>query len=153
MRPMTNSRLLKPPEGRYSSPPVSDPRKTALVVEDDPEIRLLISTYLQRLGYEVGTASNGSQAIAKLGQARPTILCIDQMLPEATGYDVCEHVRKTPSLKALPILMISARDMPADRATAEELGVRKYLVKPFTQAQFIESVNATLAASGEESQV
>lgn len=124
--------------------PVSTPRRTALVVEDDPEIRNLITIYLQRLDFEVTTASNGRLAIKKLDEARPTILCIDQMLPESSGYDVCEHIVKAPALKGLPILMISARGMPGDRAVAEELGVRQYLVKPFTQAQFVEHVRLTL---------
>ncbi len=123
---------------------VNAPRKTALVVEDDPEIRNLITIYLQRLDFEVSTASNGRLAITKLTETRPTLLCIDQMLPESSGYDVCEHVVKSPALAGLPILMVSARGMPGDRATAEELGVRQYLVKPFTQTQFVEHVRLTL---------
>ncbi len=129
---------------------VSSAQRTALVVEDDPEIRNLISIYLQRLGFEVTTASNGKVAMNKLDAARPTIMCIDQMLPESSGYDVCEHVVKSPALQGLPILMISARGMPGDRAVAEELGVRRYLVKPFTQAQFIEYVHQTLDEPSEE---
>jgi len=129
---------------------VSTPQRTALVVEDDPEIRNLITIYLQRLGFEVVTASNGRIAMGKLDDHRPTLMCIDQMLPESSGYDVCEYVVKTPKLVGLPILMISARGMPGDRALAEELGVRKYLVKPFTQAQFIEHVHLTLDEPSEE---
>lgn len=123
-------------------------RKTALVVDDDPEIRKLISLYLEKLGFAVTSAGDGRNAIKKLDEARPSLLCLDLMLPESSGYDVCEHVLKTASLRDLPILMMSARGMPEDRAMAEELGVRKYLVKPFTQSQFIEGVREALGAEG-----
>lgn len=129
---------------------MSNPRKTALVVEDDPEIRTLLSVYLQKLGFQVSLAGNGRLAMSKLDEERPSILCVDQMLPESSGYDVCEHVLRSPGLKGLPILMISARGMPGDRAWAEELGVRRYLVKPFTQAQFIEHIEATLREESPE---
>lgn len=117
---------------------------TALVVDDDPDIRKLISTFLGRLGFSVTQASDGRAAIKRLDLERPSLLCLDLMLPESSGFDVCEHVLKTPALDGLPILMISAREMPDSRAMAEELGVRKYLVKPFTQAQFIAGVKEVL---------
>lgn len=119
--------------------------RTALVVEDDPEIRKLISAYLTRLKFIADEASDVKTAIKKLDAARPTLLCCDIMLPESSGYDVCEHVRATAALKDLPILVVSARAMPEDRAMAEEFGVRSYLIKPFTQADFVRAVERALA--------
>jgi two-component system chemotaxis response regulator CheY len=115
-----------------------------LVVDDDPEIRTLISTALSRLGFEVTQAADGRTAIKKLDAKRPDLLCIDLMLPESSGYDVCEHINRTASLSGLPIVMISARAMPADRAQAEELGVRVYLPKPFTLAALKQAVEEAL---------
>ncbi len=117
---------------------------TAVVVDDDPEIRKIISIYLKRMGFEVSQAGDGRAAIKLLDSKRPTLLCIDLVLPESSGYDVCEHILKSPTLKGLPILMISARTLPADQAMAEELGVREYLFKPFSQADFVEHVTRTL---------
>lgn len=128
-----------------TTPPAPAPR-TALVVDDDPDIRRVIIVYLERLGFEVTAAGDGRTAIKLLDAGRPTLLCIDLMLPESSGYDVCEHVRQQAHLRGLPILMISARTMPEDRAYAEELGVTRYLTKPFTQAQFVAEVQRTLAA-------
>ena len=119
-------------------------KKTVLVVDDDPEIRKLLVTALERMGFVATQASDGRTAIKRLGEARPTLLCIDLMLPESSGYDVCEHVLKTPALKGLPIVMVSARTMPEDRAQAEELGVGVYLSKPFTQAQLKAAVAQAL---------
>lgn len=121
--------------------------RSALVVDDDPAIRKLVNAYLTRLGFVVQEAGDGRAALAALAGARPTILCIDVMLPEASGYDVCEHVRATPSLKGLPIMVMSARDMPEDKAVAEELGARAYLTKPFSQADFVAHVQVTLAGT------
>jgi two-component system chemotaxis response regulator CheY len=118
--------------------------RTALVVDDDPDIRKVIGAYLTKLGFSVAYAADGRAAISKLDEARPTLLCVDLMLPESSGYDVCDHVRNSEALRGLPILMISARTMPEDRAYAEELGVKRYLAKPFTQAQFIAHVKETL---------
>jgi CheY-like chemotaxis protein len=124
---------------------VSDPApKTALVVDDDPDIRKIITTYLKRLGYEVRQVGNGRAAIKRLEEYRPSLLCIDLVLPGSSGYDVCEHILKSEGLKGLPILMISARTMPGDRAMAEEPGVKQYLFKPFTQAEFVEHVKKTV---------
>jgi two-component system chemotaxis response regulator CheY len=125
--------------------PVSDTPHTALVVDDDPDIRKVIGTYLGRMGFTVSFAADGRAAMKQLDAGRPTLLCIDLMLPESSGYDICDHVRASPTLQGLPILMISARTMPDDRARAEELGVKRYLAKPFTQAQFVSLVKETLA--------
>ena len=119
-------------------------KKTVLVVDDDPEIRKLLVASMERMGFEVTQASDGRTAIKRLGETRPTLLCIDLMLPESSGYDVCEHVLKTPMLRGLPIVMVSARTMPEDRAQAEELGVGVYLSKPFTQAQLKAAVAEAL---------
>lgn len=118
--------------------------KTALVVDDDPDIRKLVATYLKDMGYTVTEAGDGRAAIKKLDEQRPTLLCVDLMLPESSGYDVCEHAQKSPALQGLPIVMISARGMPDDKAHAEDLGVREYLVKPFTRAQFVDHVKRAL---------
>ncbi len=123
---------------------MSEKKKSVLVVDDDPEIRKLLSATLDRMGFTVSEAADGRTAIKRLDAARPSLLCIDLMLPESSGYDVCEHVNQTPTLNGLPILMVSARTMPEDRAQAEELGVRVYLSKPFTQAQLKQAVAQAL---------
>lgn len=119
-------------------------KQTVLVVDDDPEIRKMLALALDRMGFTVSQAADGRTAIKRLDEARPSLLCIDLMLPESSGYDVCEHVNKTPTLNGLPILMVSARTMPEDRAQAEELGVRAYLSKPFTQAELKQAVAQAL---------
>lgn len=118
--------------------------RTALLVDDDPRVQRIVSAYLKHLGFEVIQVTDGRKAIDVLESSRPTLLCTDLVLPEASGYDICRYVRASDRLRGLPILVISARALPADQALAEELGVREYLVKPFSKADFISGVKRTL---------
>ena len=114
-----------------------------LVVEDDPEIRKLLRKYLDKLGFEVSEAGTGKAALGMLdgGASGPfSLVCLDLMLPESSGYAICEHIRRTPSLREVPVLVISARSMPPDRALAEEVGANAYLIKPIRWASFAATV-------------
>ena len=115
-----------------------------LVVEDAPSIRKLMRVYLEELGYAVEEAADGHQAIACLGTVTPALVCLDLMLPRFSGYQVCHYIRKTPALAQTPVLVVSARTLPLDRAHAEEAGASAYLTKPFTRVEFTRQVRALL---------
>lgn len=111
-----------------------------LVVEDDPEIRKLLRKYLEKLSLEVLEAGTAKAALAVLQMHTPALVCLDLMLPESSGYDVCEKIRSSPLLKDVPVLVVSARSMPPDRALAEEVGATAYLMKPIRWSSFSETV-------------
>lgn len=119
-------------------------KRSVLLVEDDPSIRKLVQRYLMELDLDVIPVSDGRSALKALATHRPDMLCLDLMLPESSGFEVCEHVRKTPELKDVPVVMMSARTTPQDRAQAEEVGVTAYLIKPFTRAEFFRTVKNVL---------
>lgn len=121
------------------------PNRTVLVVEDDPALRRLVQGYLSLMGFQVVQAADGKSAMALLKEHRLDLVCLDLMLPESSGYEVCEFIRQTPGLKDLPILMMSARTLPEDRAQAEEVGATGYLIKPFTRAEFTQQVTEVLS--------
>jgi two-component system chemotaxis response regulator CheY len=123
-------------------------RKTVLVVEDDPAIRKLVFRHLRTLEVEVIETADAKSAFAQLAAGAPDLLCLDLMLPDQSGYALCEHLQKTPSLSRVPILVITARTSVADRAHAEELGVSGYLTKPFTRAEFIKRAKSLLEREG-----
>src|SRR5215470_5451025 len=116
-----------------------------LVVEDHPDARALVRTYLLALGLEVVDVAEGRSAIRVLESLRPDLVCLDLMLPELSGFEVCEYMRARPGLKDVPILVMSARAKPMDRAFAEEVGATAYLVKPFKRSEFSRAVNACMA--------
>lgn len=123
-------------------------RRLALVVEDHPEARALVRTFLLAMGLDVVDVAEGRSAIRILEQSRPDLVCLDLMLPELTGYEVCEYVRSRPDLKDVPILIMSARAKPMDRAFAEEVGATAYLIKPFKRSEFNRAVDACMARLG-----
>jgi CheY-like chemotaxis protein len=112
-----------------------------LVVEDDPEIRKLLRKYLEKLGFTVDEAATGKAALSMLDAVRvPAIVCLDLMLPDQSGYVVCERIRSMERFADVPVVVISARSMPSDRAQAEEVGATAYLIKPIRWASFSETV-------------
>ncbi|MHB8875763.1 MAG: response regulator transcription factor [Myxococcaceae bacterium] len=120
-------------------------RILALVVEDDPALRKLVQTYLLGMDFEVLEAGDGKTALAQLTHHIVDLVCLDLMLPEASGYDVCDFIRNSREHRDVPVLMMSARALPEDRAHAEELGVNAYLVKPFTKRTFTAQVQEVLS--------
>ena len=115
-------------------------RLKAVLVEDSPAFRQLIAIYLEGLGLEVEQISEGKTAIERIPGLAPDLICLDLMLPQYSGYEICEHIRKIPALRNTPVLFMSSRSDPTDRAHAEEAGGNAYLVKPFTHAQFVSEV-------------
>jgi two-component system chemotaxis response regulator CheY len=95
------------------------------------------------MGFTVVEAPNGQSAIKELHRRSFDLVCLDLCLPELSGYDICEHIRHAPALEDIPVLVISARVMPMDRALAEELGASAFLIKPFRVAD-LEAQVATL---------
>ena len=119
--------------------------RRALVVEDHPDARALVRTYLLGMGVEVVDVAEGRSAIRQLESSEPPdLVCLDLMLPELSGYEVCEFMRAHPTLKDVPILIMSARAKPMDRAFAEDVGATAYLVKPFKRSEFSRAVHACM---------
>src|SRR6516225_1390138 len=118
--------------------------RRALVVEDHPDARALVRTYLLSMGLEVVDVAEGRSAIRQLELSPPDLVCLDLMLPELSGFEVCEFMRAHPALREVPILIMSARAKPMDRAFAEEVGATAYLVKPFKKIDFSRAVTACM---------
>jgi two-component system chemotaxis response regulator CheY len=120
---------------------------TVLVVEDSPMFRRMLSDMLQSIGYtRVLEAFSGQTAKELLAEQCPDLVCLDLTLPDVSGFDVCEHIRSTPGLQDVPVLMISARSQTMDRAQAEEAGATGYLIKPFTHDELRQQVERVMAA-------
>ncbi len=112
----------------------------ALVVEDTEMLRVLLSTHLRQLGFEVTALESGERAADVARELRPDLVCLDLMLPGVGGLEVCEQLRSSDETSRIPILITSARDMPQDRAFAEVAGADDYLIKPIDPITLAESV-------------
>ena len=113
-----------------------------LVVEDDPQVRAMLTRALRYEGFEVAAACDGAEAMASLRAARPDLLLLDLLLPDADGVELCGRLRDEGDI--VPILMLTARDTVSDRVAGFEAGADDYLVKPFSTAELVARVRALL---------
>lgn len=117
---------------------------TALVVEDNEDMRDYIADLLEDKNLVVETAQNGLEAQKRLSIIDPDLIISDIMMPEMDGFTFAEKVRKDPQFRLTPIVMLSARAEIEDRIQGYEIGVSDYLVKPFNEAELKARVNNLL---------
>jgi two-component system, OmpR family, response regulator len=127
-----------------SLPKLSVSRRTALVVEDDPRLQKAMSEQLQRMGFQVFCAGHYEAAIRHLVTHEPHLACINVRLPNESGYDLCEHIRRSLGLTSLPIVMTSEYGCASDMAQAEDAGGDVFLLRPFSMRQLAACVDALL---------
>lgn len=121
-------------------------RRKVLLVEDSPALRLALGRSLEALGLEVLEASDGRAALALLATCTPDLLVLDLVLPRVSGYEVCETLRRSPQHRHIPVLVMSGRVLPEDRAQAMEAGADAFLAKPFGLAELRARVTALLSS-------
>jgi DNA-binding response OmpR family regulator len=112
-----------------------------LVIEDDPDIALGIKTVLDRSGFEVASSSDGRDGLRAFHTARPDLVILDIGLPEMDGWTVLERIR---DLSEVPVLILSARTLEAEKVRGLRGGADDYLTKPFGNAEFVARVQALL---------
>ena len=111
-----------------------------LIAEDEANIAELLQFLLQREGYETQMVFDGSAALAAAREAVPDAVVLDAMLPNLSGYEVLKALRADASLKAVPVLMLTAKGQDKDRKLAEDLGVNAFITKPFANNDVIACV-------------
>ncbi|NTW01089.1 MAG: response regulator transcription factor [Oscillochloris sp.] len=121
--------------------------RTILVVDDEPGIVQIARDYLDRAGFRVITAGDGSAALRLARAERPSLMVLDLMLPGIDGLDVTRTLRQDPATRKLPIIMLTARVEEADRLIGLELGADDYITKPFSPRELVARVRAVLRRS------
>lgn len=123
--------------------------KRLLLIDDDPNLILLVKDYLEFRGYEVVTAENGREALEMLEQdiasgALPNMIICDVMMPEMDGYALVKHVREDPRTSWVPVLFLSAKGQSQDRVKGLNTGADVYMVKPFEPEELVAQVESSL---------
>jgi len=118
--------------------------KRLLLVDDDPNLILLVKDYLEFRGYELITAENGSLAWQVLEQNVPDLIICDIMMPEMDGYTFVEKLRQEPRLSWLPVIFLSAKGQIHDRIKGLNTGADVYIVKPFEPEELVAQVESSL---------
>jgi two-component system OmpR family response regulator len=114
-----------------------------LVVDDDREIRELLSTYFEKNGLRVSLAANGRQMRSVLAENSVDLIVLDLMLPGEDGLTLCRELRAG-KWRAVPILMLTARDEQTDRIVGLEMGADDYLTKPFAVRELLARIRSVL---------
>lgn len=115
-----------------------------LIVDDDLETLRLVGLMLQRQGYQIVAANNGSQALSMAGSERPDAILLDVMMPDMDGYEVTRLLRKMPEAASVPIMMFTAKSMVDDKVAGFEAGVDDYITKPVHPAELVAHIKALL---------
>lgn len=126
-----------------------------LIVDDEASVVEVVSLYLQREGFRVRAARNGTDALLALQMERPALVILDVMLPHMDGMTLIRRMRENPALD-VPVIMLTARGQEADRISGLNLGADDYVTKPFSPAELVSRVKAVLRRTsvgrGEENQ-
>jgi len=117
---------------------------TVMVVDDSITVRKVTGRLLERHGMRVVTAKDGVDAVAKLNEVMPDIMLLDIEMPRMDGFELATHVRNEPALRHVPIVMITSRTGDKHRQRAMEIGVDRYLGKPFQEGELLETINSLL---------
>jgi len=115
--------------------------ETILVVDDDDDIREIITMYLENEGFQVISAFDGTQALAYANSVNPDLIILDMMLPDLDGIEVCQELRKNQST---PIIFLSCKSTPTDKSIGLIAGGDDYMSKPFDAIELLARVKAHL---------
>ena len=111
------------------------PRFRILLVEDEPAIRQLVAEMLEAEGVELRCAAGGAEGLRDARRHRPQLVLLDIVLPDLDGIAVCRLLRRQPTLREVPVYMLTARVRQADREAARRAGATGYIEKPFKAQQ------------------
>jgi DNA-binding NarL/FixJ family response regulator len=118
--------------------------KKLLLIDDDPNLILLVKDYLEFRGYNVDTAENGREALELLDNLVPDMIICDVMMPEMDGYTLVKHIREEPVTNRIPVLFLSAKGQSQDRVKGLNEGADVYMSKPFEPEELVAQVESSL---------
>ncbi len=115
-----------------------------LLIDDDPNLILLVQDYLDFQGYQVATADNGQEALERLEEDIPDLIICDIMMPEMDGYELVERIREDSRISWIPVIFLSAKGQSTDRVKGLNTGADVYLIKPFEPEELVAQVESSL---------
>src|SRR3954463_6051163 len=120
----------------------SDNGGRILVVDDDPDIARFVEINMRLEGFDVRIARDGEEALAAVSEAMPDLVLLDVMMPRIDGVEVCRRLRADPATAHLPVIMLTAKSLSADKVVGLTAGADDYLIKPFDTLALIARVRS-----------
>ncbi|MEM1230939.1 MAG: twitching motility response regulator PilG [Pseudomonadota bacterium] len=111
-----------------------------LVIDDSKTIRRSAENLLTKEGYDVITATDGFDALAKIADSRPKIIFVDIMMPRLDGYQTCALIKNNTEFKTIPVVMLSSKDGLFDKAKGRIVGSDQYITKPFSKDELLGTI-------------
>ena len=118
-----------------------------LIVEDEAPLVTMLRYNLEKEGFEVAEAGDGEEALAKINERKPDAVLLDWMLPLLSGIEVCRQIRRSPKMRGLPVIMLTARGEEGDRVRGLNSGADDYVVKPFSPSELVARLRAVMRRS------
>jgi chemotaxis family two-component system response regulator PixH len=115
-----------------------------LIIDDSATVRMFMVRALQKMGYQISLASNGTEGLQKAVLERPHCIILDIVLPGLNGYSLCRQLRSMDPAHDLAIIMISSKNSPVDQNWGLRQGADRYLPKPFTEEELVVTVKEVL---------
>ena len=119
-----------------------------LIAEDEPSILESLDFILRRAGWTISSVTDGDAVLDAVRRLQPRMVVLDVMLPKRSGFDVLKQIRANAELRAMPVLILTAKGQQQDRRTAEELGADGFVTKPYANAEVVGAVRQLLGENG-----
>jgi len=119
--------------------------KRLLLVDDSPADLHLISSVLSVSGYQISTAANGEEGLAKAKSERPDLIILDVVMPKMNGFQVCRAIKSTSDIAAVPVILLTSKNQKSDQFWGMKQGADMYLTKPFAPNELLKAAAKYLA--------
>ena len=121
-----------------------------LVVDDEPDIVELVTYNLRKEGFDVSSASDGEEALAKIRKEKFDFIILDLMLPGIQGMEICRVLRNDPITRNIPIIMLTAKGEEIDKILGLEMGADDYMTKPFSPRELLTRIKTVMRRTSEK---
>jgi DNA-binding response OmpR family regulator len=120
------------------------PSRTVLIIEDEADAAELFAEMMRVSGFHVLKTTNSAPALSMMNTNKPDVVILDIMMPETSGLDILRQMRRDPALAGVPVVVVSAKSMPADIKNGMEAGASTYLTKPVGFLELKEAVEKAM---------
>ena len=117
-----------------------------LIADDEPDIVTSLEFLMRGGDYEVRVALNGEEALRLAESFRPDVVLLDVMMPQRSGFEVCQKIRENPALRDVKIVMLTAKGRDVEKDRGLNLGANAYVTKPFSTKELMNTVRCLLSA-------
>jgi len=118
--------------------------KKILIADDEPNIVAAIEFLLKQRGHDVYTATDGAEALSIVERVVPDLVLLDVMMPQASGYEVCQNIRRRPEWRHIKVIMLSAKGRDSEVVRGLTLGADFYVTKPFSTRDLMSRIEGLL---------